>query len=136
MNKRIPALAVAMALALGAMLTSVPVAYASPTCFGNACNGGDPEVYGCAADAQTLVSGNGGPGTIELRYSPHCNAAWARLVNGVAGEQFGLNNDLGQHQNYAINPGYTYAWSNMVGATPGEFGHVFTNNDTYNWTAP
>lgn len=53
------------------------------SCNGDSCTGQDPGTTGCEADAYTRASTsiwNGGVviGTIALRYSPSCNAAWAR----------------------------------------------------------
>jgi hypothetical protein len=52
-------------------------------CNGDSCTGLDPGTTGCEADAFTRASTNilsGGTviGKIALRYSPSCNAAWAR----------------------------------------------------------
>jgi hypothetical protein len=53
------------------------------SCNGDSCTGQDPGTTGCEADAYTRASTNilsGGTviGKIALRYSPSCNAAWAR----------------------------------------------------------
>lgn len=53
------------------------------TCYGDTCTGRDPGTTGCETDAYTVASSsimNGATaiGTIALRFSPSCNAAWAR----------------------------------------------------------
>ncbi|MGC1375264.1 MAG: DUF2690 domain-containing protein [Anaerolineales bacterium] len=55
---------------------------ASPGCFGTTCNFKDPIAMGCDADAYT-VSQAEIPGVVRaaVRYSPTCQAAWARGVN-------------------------------------------------------
>lgn len=54
-----------------------------PPCFGTACNGLNPQSTGCSTDAVTLdqLTPPGGGGTVELRYSAWCGAAWARSDN-------------------------------------------------------
>ncbi|MCX4760293.1 YjfA family protein [Streptomyces sp. NBC_01275] len=56
-------------------------ASAAPTasCYGSTCEGKDPSVY-CADDATSPVGGIWlGQAYVELRYSPSCRAAWARI---------------------------------------------------------
>lgn len=54
-----------------------------PPCSGTGCNGKNPETTGCYTDAQTIdqLTPPGGGGTVELRYSAWCDAAWARSNN-------------------------------------------------------
>jgi uncharacterized protein DUF2690 len=47
-------------------------------CSGSGCDGQDPSVY-CHHDATTADSTHLGPALLELRYSPSCRAAWARI---------------------------------------------------------
>jgi Protein of unknown function (DUF2690) len=49
-------------------------------CVGAACRGKDPAAMGCDHDARTLASAHGNSFRIELRYSPRCNARWARTT--------------------------------------------------------
>ncbi|GAA0951475.1 DUF2690 domain-containing protein [Nonomuraea longicatena] len=49
-------------------------------CSGSACDGKDPAAY-CGGDARTLDSLTLGAAILELRYSPSCRAAWARISN-------------------------------------------------------
>lgn len=118
--RRILIAAVATAVLSAGTVVAAPMASASPACSGNGCNNGDPEVYGCAGDAETVDTGNGHPGTLELRYSPSCHAAWVRLSNAPVGEVMTIRNSINQFQTWSIQPGYDYGWSNMVGATSGE----------------
>lgn len=49
-------------------------------CSGSACDGKDPAIY-CQGDARTVQSLYLGQALLELRYSPSCRAAWARISN-------------------------------------------------------
>lgn len=51
------------------------------SCRGRSCTGKNPQTTGCEKDARTIDRvrpGGGGP-RVELRYSPTCRAAWARI---------------------------------------------------------
>ncbi|HEY3141389.1 MAG TPA: DUF2690 domain-containing protein [Acidimicrobiales bacterium] len=52
---------------------------AAPACTSSGCNGQDPIAARCG-DARTLESFWRDNAFIELRYSPVCNAAWARGI--------------------------------------------------------
>ena len=66
--------------ALPTSASAAPLAI--PGCFGATCNFKDPMTMGCDADAYT-VSLAEIPGVVRaaVRYSPSCQAAWARGVN-------------------------------------------------------
>lgn len=56
------------------------------------CNNQDPELQGCAADAQTLeqadIKENGVIiGSVERRYSPKCQSWWGRVFDNRMGSQ-------------------------------------------------
>jgi uncharacterized protein DUF2690 len=73
-----------------------PALAQTPTCRGPNCNGQDPGVTNCSADAQTPSDPNSTQalfdntgafvGLVEVRYSPACQAAWARtrIFDGTA----------------------------------------------------
>ncbi|MET8689988.1 DUF2690 domain-containing protein [Streptomyces sp. NPDC004732] len=78
-------------LAAGTLALMAPAAQAAPTataapkggCWHNGCTGKSPAAY-CNGDARTVQSLRLGPAsganaTLQLRYSPSCEAAWARL---------------------------------------------------------
>jgi len=71
----------ASALAAAVVLPAVP-ASAEPVpvggCFSSGCTGKDPEKY-CQGDASTVDSFRLAGAIVELRYSPSCEAVWARL---------------------------------------------------------
>jgi hypothetical protein len=85
--RRWAAVAVTVVLAAGL----APFVQASPAwalCGSTTCNGDDPQDSGCSAGATTIddfVSEQDGYAYVELRYSPACNAAWARWTVGAPG---------------------------------------------------
>lgn len=136
---RSAAAVLALTLATVAGSTVLPTsAHAALSCWGNGCYKGDPEVYGCAADARTEVSGNGYPGFLELRYSPACHAAWTRLSNDAhQGDPMGIQwADAGEYQAWYIHAGYDYGWTNMVGAQSGQVLYACGPDTCLKWTAP
>jgi hypothetical protein len=80
-----------MAVIIGstvAALMLVPTSASAATCYASSCTFKDPQATGCAADAFTAKSAVRSGRTVELRYSPTCRAAWARLRNGQIGDYF------------------------------------------------
>jgi hypothetical protein len=55
-------------------------AQVAAACSGSACDGRNPQTY-CGSDARTVDSLTLGQALLELRYSPSCRAAWARISN-------------------------------------------------------
>ncbi|OKJ14012.1 DUF2690 domain-containing protein [Kitasatospora sp. CB01950] len=92
MRRDIAAVAGVLALAAGA-LTIAPSAHATETtattltggCWSTGCDGKDPSTN-CQGDAVTVGSFSlpqgSGYRVVEMRYSPSCEASWARLSNG------------------------------------------------------
>ena len=82
------ALAVVLAIFIGSVALSAPVATASSqlSCYGESCDGKDPAASICAADARTIQSGSAKTesgkdyGLLELRYSPKCHSNWVRFT--------------------------------------------------------
>ena len=76
-------------LFLGFLLWVVPHSAAAAGCYGTGCNGRDPIEMGCHYDAYTVSSTpittqNGTVvGRVELRWSPRCQANWARAESHV-----------------------------------------------------
>jgi Protein of unknown function (DUF2690) len=87
-------------IGVGFLVTAKPAhAAANATCRGQSCNGQDPDTMGCGADAQTLsMSSTSSPTygglTLQIRYSPTCQALWPRLVG--SGCLYGDSNPLGE----------------------------------------
>lgn len=97
------------------------------TCYGNSCNGLDAGATGCEADATTRASssiwtGSSVIGQIVIRYSPSCNAAWARTVT-TAGAYY-LRAEITRSSPFATGQAaspapVTALRSPMIGATAG-----------------
>jgi hypothetical protein len=83
---------VLLAAAVGSGAAASP-AHAALSCKKTTCNGKDPQLYGCAKDAETVNSTtfedvNGDDfvrQVVELRYSKKCNASWARVKTTAGG---------------------------------------------------
>ncbi|HEV2639057.1 MAG TPA: DUF2690 domain-containing protein [Actinocrinis sp.] len=53
-------------------------------------------------------------GTVELEWSPGCQAKWAKVVNSGPGVHLYVVNQNSVKKGYQVNSGYDYAWTNMV----------------------
>lgn len=122
----------AVAVLAGFMTAGVASAdNGSASCHDQGCNGQMPEQAGCAADAKPLDSFHADNGTlIELRYSPSCDAAWARMSGAGQGSGTcnGWNDDdviriegadwqgpgRDSYDNCLVN-GADQAWTAMIG---------------------
>ncbi|GIF49380.1 uncharacterized protein DUF2690 [Asanoa ferruginea] len=83
-RRLVAVLAMLVAGISGTLVVATPAMAAS--CYGTSCNYLDPQTNGCNADARTLQAINPeSPYTVELRYSPTCFAAWARVTGGLTG---------------------------------------------------
>ncbi|MGA5824167.1 DUF2690 domain-containing protein, partial [Kitasatospora sp. NPDC094028] len=116
-----------------ALATVIPATTASATtvsatvrpavsCSGYSCDGWEPDQSGCANDAVTpsgesvaIMSGNATVGWIELRYSPTCRTAWARVRSYYWGGQgeFAAITRHSDNQSYGCA---SYNWSTTLGA--------------------
>jgi transcriptional regulator with XRE-family HTH domain len=85
-------------------------------CQAVGCTGKDPQLTGCGADAKTLLTGNDGKVILYIRYSPHCQAAWARLTDGSPRDTATIITGTGLRETARINWGYD-AYSPMVDAS-------------------
>ena len=70
---------VAAATTFGVYISSSDVAEAAPRCSGASCEGLSPVTMGCDEDAYT-VDWTIQTVRAELRYSPGCNAMWAKAI--------------------------------------------------------
>ncbi|MEU0675831.1 DUF2690 domain-containing protein [Streptomyces sp. NPDC006172] len=87
MNFRRWAAAASVLMMAGAGTAVASPASAAPTasCYGSSCEGKDPDTY-CGDDATSPVGGVWlGQAYVELRYSPSCRAAWARISRASYG---------------------------------------------------
>jgi hypothetical protein len=84
-SRTLATLAFLAAAGMGSLVAAAP-AQAATSCYASLCTGLNPATTICANDARTVsykhiyFSGHD-LGFIELRYSPGCRAAWARLTN-------------------------------------------------------
>ncbi|WP_269476435.1 DUF2690 domain-containing protein [Phytohabitans suffuscus] len=80
------------------------------------CNGREPTSYGCDADAVTLVEVDYW-GTVALRYSRACHAAWARWTNhspsGVVAT-VRIEGSANTYETHTAGYGYEVKWTRMV----------------------
>jgi hypothetical protein len=78
----------ALVVGFGTTLVVPTAAMAAAACNSSSCNGRDPHSTGCdvgAYDLDNFTSPIDGYAYVQLRYSPSCNAAWARLTTGSSG---------------------------------------------------
>ena len=98
------------------------------SCYGDSCNGQDPGLMGCEADAGTLINApiltpsRLSVGTIAIRYSAACNAVWARAstIGSVAFLRAELSPNTPGSPAVAVSPTATTALrSSMIGRAAG-----------------
>lgn len=83
MRKTVYATVLVVMIVLGMI---VPVSTASAaTCYGNSCEGRDPQNTSCVNDAYTIsrmdaITPAGDWGNLEMRYSPSCYTNWVRFT--------------------------------------------------------
>lgn len=102
MHAMVRGLVVAAAIAMTSVVVPATSAHAA-SCSGTECDGQWPDVAGCSGDAYTpsgmavpIKHGTATTGWIELRYSPSCRTAWARVQSyywGGVGEQAYIHRD-------------------------------------------
>jgi uncharacterized membrane protein len=81
-------------------------------CWQSGCNGQDPVQENCDVNAITLGNVDYDGYTLQLRYSPDCDAKWVRVLTPTA-EPFQVANSNGDVASYTSVP-YSWSWSNMV----------------------
>ncbi len=102
------------------IFVSPSAAMAAGTCTWSACDGRDPQTSGCSADGQTLdsfTSNIDGYAYVELRYSPSCHAAWARLTTGAAGEPTHSYLTLNTYSSSSGGSPITEYWKKVTNST-------------------
>ncbi|MFJ2716511.1 DUF2690 domain-containing protein [Streptomyces sp. NPDC087437] len=89
---------------------SAPPRPAPPaTCSGASCTSVEPTTTVCAQDAATTYTGRGYGVLVELRYSPRCRSAWARMRGTSPGDRIMLTveHDEEKSQEYRQQTGKT-----------------------------
>uniref|UniRef100_UPI002ED5B52B DUF2690 domain-containing protein n=1 Tax=Streptomyces cellulosae TaxID=1968 RepID=UPI002ED5B52B len=64
-------------------------------CKGESCTGVEPNGSVCAKDADTVYESKKYGVTVQLRYSPSCRAAWAKMSNTSEGDRIIITRDDG-----------------------------------------
>jgi len=83
-RRLVAVLAMLVAAVSSTLVVASPALAAS--CYATSCNYLDPQTNGCNTGAQTKQAINPEPPyTVDLRYSPGCYAAWARVTGGLTG---------------------------------------------------
>jgi hypothetical protein len=108
---------------------AVPLAVATPAhadtgygyCWQSSCNNLDPIYENCQVNAYTVSSvtytySNGSRYEVDLRYSPDCEANWARVVTSTS-RPFCIRNSVGNVDRYTSAPNVA-SWTNMVNGAP------------------
>lgn len=111
--RKIRVLALSLAIVAGMVPLMSSGRAAAASCYGSSCNNVDPYSSGCANDQVTLDQANitgGGKtwGTVYLKYSPTCEAAWTYIsvtqgaamgawIENANGQSYGgiINNSIG-----------------------------------------
>jgi len=96
----------------------------APRCRGQLCAGADPQIANCGYDARTVtgrtLSGDTGPLlNVQLRYSPACQAAWAKVADGRPGDTVSIQTAAGQQQSSVIHYGID-GYTPMINVTASE----------------
>ncbi|MFI1801933.1 DUF2690 domain-containing protein [Streptomyces sp. NPDC020379] len=116
-----------LALAIPGAVVAASPASAATSCYGSSCTGLDPSSTTCADDARTVEVG-GGTGEIQLRYSPSCRAAWARLQWSRGSGYIKVDNDNGDAYKATVTgSGKTNVFTLMVNDKD------ITSNAQYFW---
>ncbi|GAB3148450.1 hypothetical protein GCM10027290_33190 [Micromonospora sonneratiae] len=128
MRRFFPAVLVAALVTVGALVGASPAQAA--TCNGASCYGKNPYTEGCAGDAYTPTGAafSSAAGYVELRYSPSCNANWAKVSNSYAGAWLYVQNQYGHSQQTYVPSGVTGTYTLMV---TGETGARAGNSHSY-----
>jgi hypothetical protein len=108
---------------------AVPLTVAAPAhadtgygyCWQASCNGMDPIYENCQVNATTVSSvsytySNGTRYEVDLRYSPDCEANWARVVTSTS-RPFCIRNSVGNVDRYTSAPNVA-SWTNMINGAP------------------
>ncbi|RSS55344.1 DUF2690 domain-containing protein [Streptomyces sp. WAC01280] len=77
LTRKLATVGSALAMAASSLLLASSPASAATSCYASSCEGLDPATTICQNDARTVqTSSRFG---VQLRYSPTCRAAWARV---------------------------------------------------------
>ncbi|MFD7630326.1 DUF2690 domain-containing protein [Streptomyces sp. NPDC059851] len=80
----------------------------------------EPAATTCANDAVTALVGHDYGIRIELRYSAHCRAAWAKMSGTTAGDRVMVTPKQGNAQEYRQQYGHDAHTKMVPASTPGD----------------
>ena len=83
------------------------------SCYAASCEGLDPSTTTCANDARTVRYREWHTVMIQLRYSPSCRSAWARIVGAAPGYKLWVENNYGGFEENEVTSGFD-AFTHMV----------------------
>ncbi len=85
------------------------------TCSGNGCDGLNPAMTGCSADAYTVQTAVFSDSFVELRYSPTCGTNWGRVTSKVGATFLIISIQRIDGLTYTFSGGnFNYAYVAMV----------------------
>lgn len=76
------------------------------TCHNDSCASVEPKETICSQDATTAYTAHKFGVTIELRYSPRCDAAWAKMSNASPGDRVIITPARGDSEEYRQQYGH------------------------------
>ncbi|GAA3779460.1 hypothetical protein GCM10022206_17990 [Streptomyces chiangmaiensis] len=101
---------------LASPTTSPATAPPLTTCHRDSCTSVEPKESICSLDAITAYIGRKFGATIELRYSPRCAAAWAKMSNTSPGDGVTITSKNGDSEEYRQQYGHN-AYTRMIPVT-------------------
>lgn len=84
------------------------------TCSGNGCNGLNPQLTGCSADAYTVQTAVLPQFYVQLRYSPTCGTNWGRILSRIGIAPLVIQTQRIDGLTYTFSGSFTLAFSAMV----------------------
>jgi hypothetical protein len=111
LTRRLAPLGASLLLAAsGLVLGAASPSSAATWCRTDLCDGLDPATTVCQDDAETVHTTYTG---VELRYSPSCRTAWARVQHPVPFDKYEVMNN--RYFGYSFIPTGTYSqWTAMI----------------------
>ncbi|WP_405478776.1 DUF2690 domain-containing protein [Streptomyces sp. NBC_00009] len=82
-------------------------AESTPSCSGRTCVGLDPKTARCDAGAVTLRDEGRSTMLLEIRYSPRCDAVWAKLTGAAPGDTVTISTTPSRRQSASVHTGKT-----------------------------
>jgi hypothetical protein len=138
-RRKFAVLTASLLSALGLVVAPIPATAApAANCRATSCDGVDPELAGCSADARTIDELHGSGYHLHLRYSPACHAAWVRVDSDGYWSQNGtMRIERQSPSSYwlvTFGPGQTgRKWTDMYSFTYFVRGRLMVHNTGSGW---